>query len=228
MNGCRIYGISPWNLKVNEETSQSDLIITRPDEITVTVSDLELAQFIGLLLNQKKLRTVFSAVASRIVLLMGRFTSERTIFLDALSDDLHKYGLLPIIVDFGRATSRDFDETIKILVGFSMFAIVDITKPKSAPEQLDAIVPDYQTPFVLILQEGEDSYSMFMDLTKHDWVLNPILAYDTRKVLLEHFRNVILEWAWKKHLELQRKKNEDLETISIKDIIAHKEKMVPW
>jgi hypothetical protein len=36
--------------------------------------------------------------------------------------------------------------------------------------------------------------------------------------------NVILEPAWKKHLELQRKKNEELEAISIEEMIAQKRK----
>jgi hypothetical protein len=34
LNGCRIYGISAWNIRVNPETKQSDLIITQPDEAT--------------------------------------------------------------------------------------------------------------------------------------------------------------------------------------------------
>jgi hypothetical protein len=35
-------------------------------------------------------------------------------------------------------------------------------------------VPDYMVPFAPILQQGEDPFSMFVDLqNKYDWVLRP-------------------------------------------------------
>ena len=86
---------------------------------------------------------------------------------------LRKHNLLPIIFDFERATSRDFTETIKTLAGMSLFVIADITNPKSAPLELQATIPDYQIPFVPIMQEGETPFSMFADLTKYPWVLRP-------------------------------------------------------
>lgn len=49
------------------------------------------------------------------------------------------------------------------------------------------------------------------------------MKYRNKEVLLESFTKVILERAWKKHLELQRKKNEKLETISIEDMIKEQE-----
>lgn len=227
LDGCRICGISAWNLQINQTTRQSDLVITLPEEAAVTVSDLEVAQFIYSLLHRKRLRNVFNTVTSRAVLLLGCFIPERKVFLDALTEDLRRNRLLPIVFDFERATSRDFDETIKILAGLSLFVIVDITKPKLLTEDLTALVPDYRTPLIPILHEGEDSYSMFTDLTRYDWVLRPVLTYGTRKELLEHFRNIVLEWAWKKHLELRRKKHEDLETMSIKDAMEQKENAGP-
>ena len=229
LNGCRIFGISAWNLIVNAETTQSDLIITRSDEATITVSDIEVAQFIYLLLNRQKLRNVLDTITSKAVLLLGRFSAERKAVLDALADELRKNNLLPIIFDFERSTNRDFTETIKILAGLSLFVIVDITKPKSAPQELTATIPDYQIPFVPILEEGEAQYSMFVDFTKYDWVLKPVLKYRTKELLLANFKNVILERAWKKHVELQRKKNEALEAMSIEELMEKKrtEESVP-
>jgi uncharacterized protein YjbI with pentapeptide repeats len=220
LNGCRVYGISAWNLRVNQETKQSDLIITHPDEATVTVGDLEVAQFIYLLLSRKKLRNVLDTITFKAVLLLGRFTAERKAVLDALADELRKHNLLPIIFDFERSTNRDFTETIRILAGLSLFVIVDITKPKSEPQELSVTVPDYRVPFVPILKEGEDPYSVFADFGKYDWVLKPILKYRTKGVLVKNFRNAILEPAWRKHLELQRRKKEELEAISIEDYFS--------
>lgn len=125
---------------------------------------------------------------------------------------------MPIIFDFERASSRDFTETIKILAGLSLFFIVDITEPKSAPQELTAVVPDYQIPFVPILQDKERPYSMFENFKKYGWVLQPVLTYRTQKELLANFEALILAPAWKKHLALQRDKNAELEVMSIEEM----------
>ena len=54
LTGCRIYGVSAWDLKL-EGTKQQDLVITRPEESTVTVDDIEVAQFVYLLLHNEKI-----------------------------------------------------------------------------------------------------------------------------------------------------------------------------
>jgi hypothetical protein len=46
LTGCRIYGISAWNVKLSEGTKQQDLVITRPDEPTGVVDNIEVARFI--------------------------------------------------------------------------------------------------------------------------------------------------------------------------------------
>ena len=58
LTDCRIYGISAWNVKLNERTKQQGLVITRFDEPAVTVDDLEVAQFVYLLLHNEKIRRV--------------------------------------------------------------------------------------------------------------------------------------------------------------------------
>jgi uncharacterized protein YjbI with pentapeptide repeats len=219
LTGCSVYGISVWDLKVNDRTTQLNLIITPGNEPVVTVDNLEVAQFIYLLLNRRKLRNVLDTIISKAVLILGRFTPERKVILDAMADELRKNNLLPIIFDFERSSQRDFTETIKILAGLSLFVIVDLTRPKSAPQELTATVPDYQIPFVPILEEGEDPYSMYKDLTKYDWLLKPVLKYRTQGELVANFKEMILERAWRKHLELLRKKNEELEMVSIDQIL---------
>ena len=46
LSGSRIYGISAWNLRLNDGTKQQDLVITDSREPEVTTDDLEVAQFI--------------------------------------------------------------------------------------------------------------------------------------------------------------------------------------
>ena len=71
LTDCRIYGISAWKLKL-EGAKQHNLIITDGDEPTVTVDNIEVAQFIYLMLNNQKVRDVIDTITSKAVLILGR------------------------------------------------------------------------------------------------------------------------------------------------------------
>ena len=55
--GSCVYGVSAWRLEL-EGTKQENLVITRDDEPPITVDNIEVAQFIYLLLHNKKIRDV--------------------------------------------------------------------------------------------------------------------------------------------------------------------------
>jgi hypothetical protein len=77
LTGCRIHGVSAWRLKLDTETKQQNLVITRSDEPEITVDNIEVAQFIYLMLNNQKVRDVIDTITSKAVLILGRFTNER-------------------------------------------------------------------------------------------------------------------------------------------------------
>jgi hypothetical protein len=85
LTGCRVYGITAWNL-TTQGAEQRNLVITRQrnsdiitqeDEFEITVDDIEVAQFVYLLLHNEKIRDVIDTVTSKAVLILGRFTDER-------------------------------------------------------------------------------------------------------------------------------------------------------
>ena len=204
LTGCQVYAISAWNLTINENTKQSNLIITRPDESTVTVDNIKVAQFIYLILKNEEIRNVINTLTSKTVLILGRFSiPERKIILDSLRNKLREFDLLPIVFDFDRPTDRDFTETIKTLAGMCYFVIADVTNPKSSPLELQATVPDYQIPFVPIIQEGERPFAMMANLqTKYNWVLDTI-SYDSLDTLIEILKPYIIDPAIRKHDEMK-------------------------
>lgn len=208
IRNCNIYGTSVWNLG-GAPKEQSQLVITE-GEPTVTVDNLEVAQFIYLLIRHEKIREVIQTIGQKAVLILGRFTPDRKEVLDALADKLRQFGYLPIIFDFERSTQRDFTETIKILAGLSLFVIADITNPRSSPLELDATVPDYMIPFVPILQAGEQPFAMFSDLqNKYPWVMD-VREYKDKQELMDNLNNAILRPALDKHNELIVKRAEGL------------------
>jgi hypothetical protein len=158
LTGCRVYGISACNVKLSEGTKQQDLVITPKDEPEVTVDDLEVAQFVYLLLHNEKIRRVIDTVGKKGVLLLGRFTEGRIVVLDRLRDELRKRGYLPIVFNFDKPDTKDFTETVRLLAGLSKFVIADITNPKSAPLELQATVPEIMVPFFPIIEEGQEPF----------------------------------------------------------------------
>jgi hypothetical protein len=82
LTGCRVFGISAWRLKL-ERAKQQNLIITQksnwlnqPDEPHITVDNIEISQFIYLMLNNQKIRDVIDTITSKAVLILGRFIEQ--------------------------------------------------------------------------------------------------------------------------------------------------------
>jgi hypothetical protein len=217
LNGARIYGASVWDVHLNG-TDQLQLVITPEDQPQVIVDNLEVAQFIYLLLKNEKIRHIIDTIGAKGVLILGRFTKERKPVLDAIRDKLRALGFVPILFDFEKPVERDFTETIKTLAGLSKFIIADITNPKSSPLELQATIPDYMVPFVPIIQEDEEPFSMFRDLRQKysAWVLD-VLKYDSVANLLSVFEPAVVEPALALADELTLKKSEALRIRHVKD-----------
>jgi hypothetical protein len=80
-----VYGVSAWDINVNNGTEQTNLIISKTEEVTITLDNLEVAQFIYLMLNNKKIRDIIDTISSKAVLILGRFTPERKAILDTIN-----------------------------------------------------------------------------------------------------------------------------------------------
>ncbi len=224
LDGCLVYGISAWNNEI-DGANQRNLIISKKNSPILSVDNIEVAQFVNLLINNQKIRDVIDTIGQKSVLILGRFSlPERKEVLDSIAKKLRLSGFLPIIFDFEGSISRDFTETIRILTGLSLFVIVDITNPRSSPLELQAVVPDYKIPFVPILEKGEEPFSMFKDLTLYNWVLKPVITYSNIQNLIDGFDLIIVKPALKKHLELTSLKAEALKTISVEDLMNNSNK----
>jgi uncharacterized protein YjbI with pentapeptide repeats len=225
-SNARIYGISVWNLK-GEPKTQEDLIISPGEEGLVTTDDLEVAQFVYLMYDNKKIRNVLNTITGKGVLILGRFTPpERKAVLDGLREKLRQYDLLPIVFDFDRPTDKDYTETVQTLAGMSRFVIADVTNPKSTPLELEAVVKQFKIPYVPIIDSSVDPrpFAMIVDLQKNfHWVL-PTVAYKSQKQLMNNIEVAIIDRAIAKHNELQEQKAREVTLLSIDDLLNGKKK----
>jgi uncharacterized protein YjbI with pentapeptide repeats len=204
LTGCHIFGISAWRLKL-DRAKQQNLVITSGGEPEITVDNIEVAQFIYLLLHNEKIRDVIDTVGRKGVLLLGRFTEGRIAVLERLREELRKRDFLPIIFNFDKPETKNFTETVRLLVGMSRFVIVDITNPRSAPLELQATVPECMVPFVPILDKNDEEkpFAMLRDLqiAHRDRVFD-VIRYPSVDRLIEVLDTEIINPAQVRFAEL--------------------------
>jgi uncharacterized protein YjbI with pentapeptide repeats len=192
LTGARVHGVSAWRVIVDKKTKQQDLIITDVDEPTITVDNIEVAQFVYLMLNNQKLRDVIDTVTSKAVLILGRFTQERKPVLEALRKELRQRKYVPILFDFEKPRSRNTDETITLLARMARFVIADISDAKSVLQELRAIVPDLPSvpvqPIILAMQEEPGMFDFYRPF--------PWFLHVHRCMSSEHFGQ--LAWQFKR------------------------------
>jgi hypothetical protein len=101
--------------------SKTSLVITPREQPEITIDNLEVAQFIYLLLNNSKARDVIDTIGRKGVLLLGRFADGRITIRERLRNQLRKRSFLPIVFNFGKPQTKDFTDIIRLLAGLSHF-----------------------------------------------------------------------------------------------------------
>jgi len=204
LTGCSVYGASVWNVTL-DGAKQSNLLITHEEEPAIQVDNLEVAQFIYLLLANAKIRHVIDTITSKVVLILGRLTAERKVVLDTIRDELRKRDYVPVLFDFEKPASKDLTGTISTLANMARFIIADLTDPSSVPHELATLAPSTVVPVQAVLLEGQHEYAMFPDLVRrYHWVLEPY-QYKSPELLLGQLSERVIAPAEAKANELRSK-----------------------
>ena len=203
LDGSRVFGVSVWKTDL-DDARQQNLRITPDDEADIVVDNIKIAQFLYLLLNNAEIRDVIDTITSKAVLILGRFTEERKRVLDALRTSLRRAGYVPILFDFEEPKAGTLMETVSTLAHLARFVIVDITEPKSVPQELQGIVPHQPSlPIQPIVHSSEREWGMFSALRAYSSVL-PLYRYDCLDTLLAGLDANVIEPAERKVKDLAR------------------------
>jgi len=198
LTGCQIYGTSAWNLR-GVPRDQSNLVISADrEEPAVMVDDLEVAQFVYLLLHNDKIRNVIETVGKKAVLILGRFTPERKAVLDAVRSLLRRHGYVAMLFDFVPSRRRDLTETIVALAHMSRFIIADLSDPRSVPQELSTIIPGLPSvPVLPVIVAAQREFPMFEHWRRYPWVL-PLLKYKDQEHPLQRLQGSLIARAERK------------------------------
>jgi hypothetical protein len=191
-----------WDVNL-AKARQTNIVIT-DEKPEITVDNLEVAQFVYLLLNNGKIRDVINTITSKAVLILGTFSTERKSTLEGLRKALRKHDYLPILFDFEKPTTLDFAETVSTLAHLARFVIADLTDPRSVPQELTAVVPRLlSVPVRTLLLGTQSEWTMFQDFLRYPHVLAPFY-YTDDEMLLAHLESDIIGPSERKARELRR------------------------
>jgi uncharacterized protein YjbI with pentapeptide repeats len=203
LESVTVYGASAWNL-VLKGAHQSGLIITPPNEPVATVDDVELAQFIYLLLSSRSVRRVIETLTSRVVLLLGNFGDAGMDFLTKTREMLRRRDYVPVVFDWPRHDKKNLTETVMLLSSMAKFVIVNLTDPRSVPHELRGIIPDSPSlPVLPVIIGGQKPFSMFGDYQDYPWVL-PALQAASIDDAVRRVESEGLDLLERKHAEVVR------------------------
>ena len=196
LDGARVYGTAVWDTYMGKHVAQRGLIVTPLDEeLAITVDNIEMAQFVSLMLSRRDFGRALDAMTAKSVLILGRFTPANKPVLDALADALRGEDLAPIVFDFERPPTRDLTETIGLLAHMARFVVADLSDAKSLPQELQLVVPNLPSvPVIPLLREEDVEYAMFEHFRQYPWV-GHVCRYATSEELVGHIREWIIEPA---------------------------------
>lgn len=200
---CAIYGISAWKPKL-EGATQANLIITPPQEPAILVDNLEVAQFIYLLLHNEKIRHAIDTITSKVVLILGNFSEERKRVLDAMRDDLRKHDYVPVLFDFSKPSALNYEETITLLARMARFIIADVTDAKEIRAELTSIAKELPSvPVRPLLLAGAGEWTTFEENFRNRPSVLPLHRYDDSNELVKNIRRDVVAPAEKRARELR-------------------------
>jgi uncharacterized protein YjbI with pentapeptide repeats len=234
LRNARVVGVSAWDVRVNNETRQTGLILDQSNagrgrerdgelgdfledvvnsdasprklEVIGHVDSIQTAYLLHLVRDRRRLKTVIDAMTANLVLLLGRF-GLRSKTLRDMSGQLVRLGYYPVIFDFDPPSDRDLIETVALLAGLSCFIIADLTEARSTALEAMLVIPQLQAPFAPIIRKGEEPFAMFDDLRKYPWVL-PTWTYRDAGHLVRSLEVRVVEPCEAARAEIRRRRRE--------------------
>jgi len=138
LDSCWVQGVSCWNLDGTPKR-QNRLLITPRNEIPVWVGDLEVAQFLSLVLFGKRENRLFrDRACSRLALVAGRFRGNRQPVADAIQQALDSVGLTAVFVEVEKPMARELPPSLSSLFRVAKVVLVDTSRLPQSGRLFDA------------------------------------------------------------------------------------------
>ena len=204
LQGAHVFGTFIRRVKTDDKTDQRGLFVDvhvawerRTGEMIkfTEADDIRVAQFHNIVDEQGSVGKLLAATTKRVVLILGRFLPRRKRVLDRLAQALGERGKIAVIFDFPSPTDREISDTVRFIAGMSEFIVVDLTKASSVPLELQATIPDLMVPVLPIIESGHKVFSMFSDLQRRYFWIQPTVSYKDADQLVKFVDDAIVARA---------------------------------
>jgi len=209
-------GLFDWGLYMVYMTSPEAVLFNRKATADLTTRQAQVrrahqAQAVSSVARAKELDglnfgDIMSELTRRRVLILGRFKDRRLSVLKAIAERLanHKNRYIPELFIFKRPDSRDLVESILGFASLSRFVIADLSEARSVQQELQAIVPNFQSvPIVPIINEDGREFATFASLARRPNVIQPTLRYRNIEDLTRKIDRDIVPAAEARKREMQ-------------------------
>jgi uncharacterized protein YjbI with pentapeptide repeats len=204
LQGTHVVGTFIRRVKTDDKTDQRGLFVDvhvawerRPGEMIkfTEANDIRVAQFHNIVDEPGSVGKLLAATTKRVVLILGRFLPRRKRVLDRLAKALGERGKIAVIFDFPSPEDREVSDTVRFIAGMAEFIVVDLTKASSVPLELQATIPDLMIPVIPIIQTGHQVFSMFSDLQRRYFWIQPTVSYKDVNQLVKYVDDAIVARA---------------------------------
>ncbi len=160
IDSCWVHGLSAWRLE-GRPAAQSRLIITPRKEPAIWVDDLEAAQLVSLQIYATN-RAVRASVcvASRIVLVLGRFRGAQQEAARAIARSVSKQQLLPVVSELDQSAPSESLKLLEPLLQSARFVVVDLSSVRQGKKLLGPLLKSYPELPVLIVGQSSPAGSI--------------------------------------------------------------------
>lgn len=196
---CWMYGGNFWSIKLDENTLQKDLIISPKNEKKteidqILVDSIHVGNIISnLYLTQNRFFEFIEETSKIFILILGRFPNENfhssLPYLQNAIRDYKQTNYSPLVFNFEKPEKRDLIEIIILLATLSKYIIVDLSDPKSAPAEIQAILGILAVPIIPIIHKDQEVPATFSFVNKYNWV-SDVIKYDDYEEIERNFSKI--------------------------------------
>ena len=157
-----------------EGAKQSNLALAFGNAYPVWVDDLEIAQFVSIILESETLQATLGAPSSKLVLILGCFAGERKTLLDSMRGELKSAGYPTATIDFSNAALRQDTRILACLARLARFVIAEITESRGVLQALVSIVESAPpVPIQIVHEQGAEPGRLNESMKRYNWVFAP-------------------------------------------------------
>jgi uncharacterized protein YjbI with pentapeptide repeats len=178
IEGCHIYGVSAWDVKL-DGTHQADLVITQPGEPVVAIDDLDAAQFVNLLLHSPSLRSRIETISTRMALVLIARSPRGLERIARLRGALAIAGWMAIQYDVGAPAPDQARAMIDVLSRICGVVVADLHDVAPFWDHVAAALERYRRPLVPLVPEPGFDPATVVDIAACRERVLPALSYDS-------------------------------------------------